>query len=53
MPKKDIKLRSVDTHFWDDNYVIDLDPIEKLLSPLRQFTQTLAQVILTFLTQTF
>ena len=31
MPKKDIKLRSVDTHFWDDNYVIDLDPIEKLL----------------------
>ena len=25
------KLRSVNTHFWDDNYIIDLDPIEKLL----------------------
>lgn len=25
------KLRSVNTHFWSDNYVIDLDPIEKLL----------------------
>jgi hypothetical protein len=25
------KLRSVDTHFWQDNYISDLDPIEKLL----------------------
>lgn len=25
------KLRSVNTHFWDDNYIITLDPIEKLL----------------------
>jgi len=25
------KLRSINTHFWEDNYVIDLDPIEKLL----------------------
>lgn len=25
------KLRSVNTHFWNDNFVIDLDPIEKLL----------------------
>lgn len=25
------KMRSVNTHFWNDNYVIDLDPIEKLL----------------------
>jgi len=25
------KLRSVNTHFWSDNYVIDLDPTEKLL----------------------
>lgn len=25
------KLRSVNTHFWSDNYIIDLDPIEKLL----------------------
>ena len=25
------KLRSVNTHFWQDNYIIDLDPIEKLL----------------------
>lgn len=25
------KLRSVNTHFWDDNYVINLDPIEKLI----------------------
>lgn len=25
------KLRSVNTHFWDDTYVITLDPIEKLL----------------------
>jgi hypothetical protein len=25
------KLRSVNTHFWDDTYVVDLDPIEKLL----------------------
>lgn len=25
------KLRSVNTKFWDDQYVIDLDPIEKLL----------------------
>lgn len=25
------KLRSVNTHFWNDNYIIDLDPIEKLL----------------------
>lgn len=25
------KLRSVNTKFWDDKYVIDLDPIEKLL----------------------
>lgn len=25
------KKRSVDTHFWNDNYVVDLDPIEKLL----------------------
>ena len=24
-------LRSVNTHFWDDNYVVNLDPIEKLL----------------------
>ncbi len=28
---KDSKLRSVNTHFWDDQYVINLDPIEKLL----------------------
>ena len=25
------KLRSINTHFWEDNYIIDLDPIEKLL----------------------
>lgn len=25
------KKRSVDTHFWNDNYVADLDPIEKIL----------------------
>ncbi len=25
------KLRSVNTHFWDDPYIVDLDPIEKLL----------------------
>jgi len=25
------KLRSVNTHFWDDGYIINLDPIEKLL----------------------
>ncbi len=25
------KLRSVDTHFWDDTFIVDLDPIEKLL----------------------
>jgi hypothetical protein len=25
------KLRSVNTHFWNDNYVVNLDPIEKLL----------------------
>lgn len=25
------KMRSVNTHFWNDNYVIDCDPIEKLL----------------------
>jgi len=25
------KLRSVNTHFWSDNYVIGLDPIEKLV----------------------
>lgn len=25
------KLRSVNTHFWDDGFVINLDPIEKLL----------------------
>jgi hypothetical protein len=25
------KLRSVNTHFWSDTYVVDLDPIEKLL----------------------
>lgn len=25
------KLRSVNTHFWSDNYIIDLDPTEKLL----------------------
>lgn len=25
------KLRSVNTHFWSDTYVIELDPIEKLL----------------------
>jgi hypothetical protein len=25
------KLRSVNTHFWMDNYIVDLDPIEKLL----------------------
>lgn len=25
------KLRSVNTHFWDDTYVVNLDPIEKLL----------------------
>lgn len=25
------KLRSVNTHFWNDNYVIDLDPTEKLI----------------------
>ena len=25
------KLRSINTHFWQDNYVIDLDPMEKLL----------------------
>jgi hypothetical protein len=25
------KLRSVNTHFWDDTFVIQLDPIEKLL----------------------
>lgn len=25
------KLRSVNTHFWSDNYVAELDPIEKLL----------------------
>lgn len=28
---KDSKLRSVNTRFWDDSYVINLDPIEKLL----------------------
>jgi len=25
------KLRSINTHFWSDTYVIDLDPVEKLL----------------------
>ena len=25
------KLRSVNMHFWNDNYIVDLDPIEKLL----------------------
>jgi vacuolar-type H+-ATPase subunit I/STV1 len=25
------KLRSVDTHFWNDNYVIGLDPVDKLI----------------------
>lgn len=25
------KLRSVDTHFWNDSYIVELDPIEKLL----------------------
>lgn len=25
------KLRSINTHFWDDNYIVQLDPIEKLL----------------------
>jgi len=25
------KLRSVNTHFWSDNFIIELDPIEKLL----------------------
>lgn len=25
------KLRSVNTHFWDDSYIVNLDPIEKLL----------------------
>lgn len=25
------KLRSVDTHFWQDEYIVELDPIEKLL----------------------
>ena len=25
------KLRSINTHFWNDNYVVNLDPIEKLL----------------------
>jgi hypothetical protein len=25
------KLRSVDTHFWDDSYIVSLDPSEKLL----------------------
>jgi|AntRauTorckE6833_2_1112554.scaffolds.fasta_scaffold04218_1 hypothetical protein len=25
------KLRSVNTHFWSDTYIVDLDPIEKLL----------------------
>lgn len=25
------KLRSVNTHFWSDNYIISLDPVEKLL----------------------
>ena len=25
------KLRSVNTHFWDDGYIVDRDPIEKLL----------------------
>jgi hypothetical protein len=25
------KLRSVNTHFWNDNYIVDLDPVEKLL----------------------
>lgn len=25
------KLRSVNTHFWDDTYIVNLDPIEKLL----------------------
>lgn len=29
--KKDYKLRSVNTKFWDDTYVISLDPIEKLI----------------------
>lgn len=28
---KDTKLRSVNTHFWDDNYIIKLDPSQKLL----------------------
>ena len=28
---KDTKLRSVNTHFWDDNYITILDPSEKLL----------------------
>lgn len=27
----DIKLRSVNTRFWDDVYIVDLDPIEKLV----------------------
>lgn len=27
----DLKLRSVNTHFWDDKYITKLDPIEKLL----------------------
>lgn len=25
------KMRSINTKFWDDNWAIDLDPIEKLL----------------------
>ena len=25
------KLRSINTHFWDDNYIVELDPIEKLM----------------------
>lgn len=25
------KLRSVNTHFWDDTYIVGLDPVEKLL----------------------
>jgi hypothetical protein len=25
------KTRMINTHFWDDNYIVDLDPIEKLL----------------------
>jgi hypothetical protein len=29
--KKDYKLRSVNTKFWDDTYIISLDPIEKLI----------------------